>query len=331
MANPIDLSRDPQQTQARRFRQIEEDNGYPVRLRQAGGSGAGPKGEPGANGATWFSGAGAPAGGEGANGDFYLRTSNEDVYKKVGGVWSVITNIKGEKGETGATGGTGENGKEGPAGSIENTDWKNSVRVATTANITIATALNNLDVLDGVTLATNDRVLVKNQTTKKENGIWIVGVTPTRALDADAAGELSGGTTVYVESGTVNAGRAFYIKTAGSITPGTTEHEWAPFQTVSSTVEDLKTIRGIVATTTPTIVKGAGFTLAKNTTGTVTITFSSEFSDTPSVTLGVVSGAFGRGVSISEVTKAKVKLVVFQISTQTEVEGEIHFEAVGPR
>lgn len=113
MANPIDLSRDPQQAQARRFRQIEEDNGYPVKLRQAGGASTGPAGPTGANGATWLSGAGAPGGGEGSNGDFYLRTSNEDVYKKVAGVWGVITNIKGEKGEV------GEVGEKGAAGASQ--------------------------------------------------------------------------------------------------------------------------------------------------------------------------------------------------------------------
>jgi len=60
---------------------------------------------------------------------------------------------------------------------------KESVRVATTANITIATALNNADVLDGITLATDDRVLVKDQTAPAENGLYTVGVTPARAYD----------------------------------------------------------------------------------------------------------------------------------------------------
>ncbi len=109
-------------------------------------------------------------------------------------------------------------------------DSKISVRAATTANVTIATALNNGDSLDGVTLATGDRVLVKDQTTKKENGIWVVGVSPARASDADAAGELSGGVSVYVEEGTRNKRRIFTVLTPGSITPGTTEHEWGQLQ-----------------------------------------------------------------------------------------------------
>jgi hypothetical protein len=59
-----------------------------------------------------------------------------------------------------------------------------------------------------------------------------VGVTPTRATDSDAAGELSGGSTVYVAEGTRNKRRVFTIfNPAGSVTPGTTEHEWTQLQT----------------------------------------------------------------------------------------------------
>lgn len=108
-------------------------------------------------------------------------------------------------------------------------DAKASVRAATTANITIATALNNGDELDGVTLSTGDRVLVKDQTSKDENGIYVVGSTPARASDADGAGELSGGSFTFVEEGTVNADTGYVITTNGSITPGTTAHDWAIF------------------------------------------------------------------------------------------------------
>ena len=75
---------------------------------------------------------------------------------------------------------------------VQGLDHKESVRSATTANITIATALNDADTLDGVTLATNDRVLVKNQTTASENGIYIVGASPARATDAAEGPNLLG-------------------------------------------------------------------------------------------------------------------------------------------
>ena len=88
-------------------------------------------------------------------------------------------------------------------------DIKDSVRVATTANITISTALNANDTLDGVTLANGDRVLVKNQSSAGENGIYVVGVSPARAADANTAAELTGGTFVFVEEGTVNGDNGF--------------------------------------------------------------------------------------------------------------------------
>lgn len=157
------------------------------------------------------------------------------------------TGDKGEQGEKGATGEKGEQGEKGEAGTPGSADYKDSVRAATVANITIATALNNADSLDGVVLATGDRVLVKNQAETKENGIWVVGAVPARAEDADAAGELSGGAQVYVEAGTRNKRRVFYITTTGSITPGTTAHSWAQlFARDFGIVEALPTSEAVI-------------------------------------------------------------------------------------
>jgi len=65
----------------------------------------GTDGTDGIDGATWISGSGAPSGGN--DGDYYFRTSNDDVYLKTAGVWNVIANIKGSTGATGATGPVG--------------------------------------------------------------------------------------------------------------------------------------------------------------------------------------------------------------------------------
>lgn len=78
------------------------------------------------------------------------------------------------------------------------------VRAATTANVTISTALNNGDSLDGVTLATGDLVLVKDQTTGSQNGIYVVGVSPARATEFDTYNEHPG-SLLAVAEGTVNA------------------------------------------------------------------------------------------------------------------------------
>lgn len=81
-----------------------------------------------------------------------------------------------------------------------------SVVAATTANITLATAVENGDTLDGVTLATGNRILVKNQSTASENGIYVVAASgaPSRATDFDAPAEIDGGDFVFVTGGTVN-------------------------------------------------------------------------------------------------------------------------------
>jgi len=95
-------------------------------------------------------------------------------------------------------------------------DIKDSVRLATTGNITIASDLNVGDTIDGETLADGDRVLVKNQTSQGENGIYIAGATPVRAADANTAAELTGGTFVFVEEGTANGDNGYVFTHNGT-------------------------------------------------------------------------------------------------------------------
>jgi hypothetical protein len=97
-----------------------------------------------------------------------------------------------------------------------------SVVAATTANVTLSSALENGDTLDGITLATNDRILVKNQTTTSENGIYVVQASgqPTRATDFDTASEVDSGDFVFVSSGTVN-GSTGWVQTNKPATIGT--------------------------------------------------------------------------------------------------------------
>ena len=108
-------------------------------------------------------------------------------------------------------------------------DIKDSVRVATTANITIATALNVGDTIDGVTLADGDRVLVKNQSTGSENGIYTAGVTPARATDANISAEVTSGMFCFVEEGTVGGDNGFVLTTNDPITLDTTALTFVQF------------------------------------------------------------------------------------------------------
>lgn len=102
-------------------------------------------------------------------------------------------------------------------------DFKESVIAASTANITISTGLTNGTTLDGVTLATGNRVLLKNQTTASENGIYVVVASgaASRSADASVDSEVSKGMFCYVESGTTNGGTAWVLSNkTGSLGTG---------------------------------------------------------------------------------------------------------------
>jgi hypothetical protein len=107
---------------------------------------------------------------------------------------------------------------------VNGLDWKPSVRAATTAAGTLATSFENGDVIDGVTLATGDRILIKNQATGSENGIYTVNASgaPTRATDADANAEVTAGMAMFVSEGTTNGNTQWALSTDDPITLGTT-------------------------------------------------------------------------------------------------------------
>lgn len=97
--------------------------------------------------------------------------------------------------------------------------YKQSVRVATTANIT----LSGTQTIDGVAVVANDRVLVKNQTTGSQNGIYVVASGAwARATDADTSGKMATGTFVVIQEGSTNADTAFILTTNSPITLGST-------------------------------------------------------------------------------------------------------------
>lgn len=120
------------------------------------------------------------------------------------------------------------NGSAWVIADITTLSWKQSVRVATTANGTLASAYENGDTVDGVTLATGDRILIKNQSTGAENGIYTVNASgsPTRATDADSGAEMLAA-TVFVNEGTANADTVWACITNATITVGSTSLTFA--------------------------------------------------------------------------------------------------------
>jgi len=103
-------------------------------------------------------------------------------------------------------------------------DVKASVRVATTTNGTFNTSFANGSTIDGVTLVTGDRILIKNQSTGTENGIYTVNESgaPTRATDADGNAEVTAGLFTFVEEGTTNQNSGWILTTDNPITIGST-------------------------------------------------------------------------------------------------------------
>lgn len=178
---------------------------------------AGATGPSGPAGATGPSGSAGPTGPTGPTGPVGPTGVVGATGPSGAGGAAGATGPTGPIGITGATGPTGITGATGPTGASAGA----TVRAATTANITISTALNNADTLDGVTLATGDLVLVKDQTTAADNGIYVVGASPARAAAFDSWDEHTGA-WVTVQEGTVNADTAWLCTSNKGGTLGTT-------------------------------------------------------------------------------------------------------------
>lgn len=104
--------------------------------------------------------------------------------------------------------------------SVNGTDWKQSVRVGTTANLG---ALSGLLTVDGVTLVANDRILVKDQSTASANGIYVAAAGAwSRSTDADANAEVTAGLSVMITEGTTLADTQWRLITNDPIVVGTT-------------------------------------------------------------------------------------------------------------
>ena len=111
---------------------------------------------------------------------------------------------------------------------------KGTVRVATTVAGTLASSFANGQSVDGVTLATGDRILIKNQSSQAENGIYTVNASgaPTRATDMDVWTEVPGA-FVAVEEGTTNADSIWLCTANQGGTIGSTAITWQQIPTTA--------------------------------------------------------------------------------------------------
>jgi hypothetical protein len=157
---------------------------------------------------------------------------------------------------------------------VQGLDAKASVRVTTTANIT----LSGTQTIDGIAVIAGDRVLVKDQTTTANNGIYVVASgTWTRATDADTWEELVSA-YVFVEGGTTNADNGFTCTIASGGTLGTTAITWVQFSGAGQ------------------ITAGAGLTKTGNTINVITASATRIVVNADSIdlaTTGVTAGNYG--------------------------------------
>jgi len=142
-------------------------------------------------------------------------------------------------------------------------DFKHSVVVATTANI----ALTGLQTIDGVALLAGNRVLVKNQTAAKENGLYEVSAGAwTRTKDADTSAKVTPGLLVLVEKGTVNGDSAWQLVTDALISLGVSGLAFdMAFGRTGVTAGTYRSVTvdkygRVVGATNPTTVAGYGLT-----------------------------------------------------------------------
>lgn len=184
---------------------------------------------------------------------------------------------------------------------INGLDWKQAVRAATTANGTLATAFANGSVIDGVTLVTGDRILLKNQTTGADNGLYVVAASgaPTRATDADTSAKVLSGMAVFVSEGTANADTQWALTTNDPITLATTALVFAQIGSATAITADEVTlhISGGVLSIKSTYVGQASIvtvgTLTGGATGagfTVALTASTVTGTLPAANMPALTG-----------------------------------------
>ena len=174
-------------------------------------------------------------------------------------------------------------------------DWKASVRVATTATGTLASAFADGSTVDGVVLATGDRILIKNQATGSQNGIYVVQATgaPTRSTDADANAEVTSNFAVFVEEGTVNADSGWVLTNDGAVTVGTTALTFTQFTGLGQiTAGDGLTKTG----NTLNVVGTAGRIIAGGDSIDIDITYAGQSSI---VTVGTITTGVWTGTDIA--------------------------------
>jgi hypothetical protein len=147
--------------------------------------------------------------------------------------------------------------------------WKEAVRAASAANLTLSGA----QTIDGVSLAAGDRVLVKNQTTASQNGIYVVSAGAwSLASDFSTSAQMLGA-AVFVEGGTANADTMWVCSNTTAITVGTTSVTFVQFQAgVTYTASTGINIAGsVISIDTSVVSRHASATIGDGASTSITV------------------------------------------------------------
>lgn len=205
---------------------------------------------------------------------------------------------------------------------------KAAVRVATTGPGTLATSFEDGDTIDGITLATGDRILIKDQTTQSENGIYTVNASgaPTRATDFDSVtpiDEINGAYTV-VQFGTANAGTA-WVETATVVTVGSSNIVFQQFSAATTIIGgDMISVSGSTVSVDLATTSGLESTNPGNNAGQLRVKLEAS---NPSLQingsneLGVKLDAAGSIVSDTSGIKVQVESTTQKINGSNQIEG----------
>lgn len=160
---------------------------------------------------------------------------------------------------------------------IQGWKWKEPVRAATTANVT----LSGTQTIDGVALVAGDRVLVKDQSSGAANGIYVVAAGVwARAADLDASSEALGA-TVFVSEGTTQGNSQWKMTTDAPITIGTTALVWMQVGggTSYSAGTGISISGAVVSVDTTVVARKASATIGDGTATTLTVTHNLNTQD----------------------------------------------------
>lgn len=196
--------------------------------------------------------------------------------------------------------------------------WKAPVYLASTANINLASAPATIDgITIGIVGVDGVGILVKDQTTGSQNGIYLYfgsGLAMTRRLDADTTNELSSA-AVFVQSGTVNADKAF-VQTIDAPVVGTTTLTWVQFG--GGTIYTAS--NGILLT-------GSNFTsVADPTPATITVAAAGISVDTSKIArwkTGLIGNGSSTALVITHSLQQYVSVQLFDASTNEKIDADI--------